>query len=121
MLSLLNTEWARTPHASIPLLLSGQILAQIRKIRNRALRVDDTEAVNLCQRTQASIHELANLIREAYAVRVTVDYNPDIPIVVASNGRFQLSLVPVTTAHDWPTRAEILGGTIVRAWKISSD
>ena len=116
LLGGLNATWAGAQHASIPNLLTGQVLERIKRQRNRALRVGDSDAAQICVRAASSTHELATLMKEAYAVRVTADYEPSIPIVSQNGGRFQLNSVPVTTAHDWVARAREHGQRIARAW-----
>jgi hypothetical protein len=118
LLGNLNETWATAQHASLPELLTGQVLARIRRRRARASKVGDTESEQLCYRAAASAHELATLMKDAYAVRVTADYHPDIAVVPDDRGRFQLNLVPVTVAHDWPARAREHGHRIKRAWNL---
>jgi hypothetical protein len=121
MLGGLNETWATAQHKSIPELLTGQVLAKIKSQRTRAARLGDNEAVEICNRAAASVHALATLMREAYAVRVTADYCPDIAVEPDGRGRFRLNLVLVTTAHDWSARARELGQRIKRAWSLVDD
>jgi len=121
LLGNLDRSWATAQHASIPALLTGQVLERIKRQRIRAARIGDSDAVNICLRAVASAHELATLMTEAYAVRVTADYEPGIPIVADDRGRFRLNLVLVTTAHDWPDRAREHGQRIKRAWSLTDD
>ena len=117
----LNKEWASAHHASIPTLLTGQVLMTIKRHRKRAARLDDSDAVQICLSAESSAHELAKLMKEAYAVRVTADYYPDVAVVADDRGRFRLNSVPVTVAHDWPIRASEHGQRIERAWSIADD
>ncbi len=115
----LNVTWLTAQHASIPMLLTGQVLDAINHQRKRATKVGDNEAVQICLRGAAAARELAALMKDAYAVRVTADYHPDIPVKPSDRGRFQLNLMPVTTAHDWAPRARLLAPTIKRAWSLA--
>lgn len=121
MLRDLNETWAEIPHADIPKLLTGQVRTTIKRKQRWATRLGETEAVQICIRGATSAHELAALMGEAYAVRVTADYYPEIAIVSGNRGRFQLNLVHVTTAHDWAGRARGFGQKIKRAWKVVDD
>lgn len=121
ILGNLNEAWTTTQHANIPDLLTGQVLTTIRRQRARAAKLDDGPAVQICRRAEASARELANLMREAYAVRVTADYHPEIIVMADGRGRFRLNSVPVTVAHDWPIRASEHGQRIERAWSIADD
>lgn len=121
LLGNLNGSWSKTQHASIPKLLKGAVLERINRQRIRAAKIGDNDAVNICRQAAASAHELATLMTEAYAVRVTADYEPGIPIVADDRGRFRLNFVLVTTAHDWPDRAREHGQRIRRAWSLTDD
>ena len=118
----LNASWATEPHASIPRLLRGQILVQIKDRRKRALRLGDAPAVEISNRGVASANELSTLMNEAYSVRITADYNPHIPVLPADRvqGRFQLNAVHITTAHNWVGIARTHGAAIKRAWSLPS-
>jgi len=121
LLGQFNEVWARQDHASIPNLLKGQVLERIRRQRIRATRINDDGAVQICRRAAASTHELATLMRDAYVVRVTADYEPDIRVVPDEQGRFRLNSVPVTAAHDWPVRAREHGLRIIRALHLADE
>jgi len=117
----LDGTWATAPHASIPALLTGQVLVKIRRQRMRANKLGDYDAVGICSRAESSAHDLADLMKTAYAVRVAADYRPDIAIEPDGQGRFRLNQVRVTTAHDWPARAREYGQRIKRAWSLLDD
>jgi hypothetical protein len=121
MLGHLKGTWATAHHASIPELLTGQVLAEIKRKRNRAAKLGDKEAVEICNRAVVSANALANLMRDAYAVRVTADYHPDVAVQADDRGRFRLNWVSVTTAHEWPARARVFEQKIKRAWGLVDD
>lgn len=121
LLGDLDAAWAKPQHKSIPELLTGQVLDRIKRHRKRAARLDDNESMNICSRAEASAKALASLMREAYAVRVVADYNPDTLVVPDNRARFRLYGVPVTAAHDWLARARQHGQAIERAWSLVDD
>ncbi|HVC59305.1 MAG TPA: hypothetical protein VND19_02930 [Acetobacteraceae bacterium] len=121
LLGDLNGTWATAQHASIPELLTGQVLVKIKRQRLRAVRLGDNETVQICHRAASSANALANLMREAYAVRVAADYHPDIPVVPDKRDRFRLNQVSVTTAHNWLARARQHGQAIERAWSSADE
>lgn len=121
MLGSMNPNWFSLNHAGIPDLLTGEILKTIKTIRKRGLRFNDSETVLICNQAEASAHELARIMKKANYVRVAADYNPDIKVTPDSHGRFQLSFVTVTEAHEWPERTQHYGFRIKRAWDLLDD
>jgi hypothetical protein len=115
----LDRTWATLSHASIPELLTGQILSRIKHQSKRAAQIRDGEAVGICNRAASSAHDLADLMKAAYAVRIAADYHPDIAVEPDGEGRFRLYQVNVTAAHEWPARALAHGEKIRRAWNLS--
>lgn len=121
LLGNLNETWAEAQHKSIPELLNGEILKRIRRQRTRSAKLEDNSAIQICSRAESAVRELATLMKQAYAVRVIADYRPDIAVLPDARNRFQLNLVPVTTAHDWPARTRIHSEIIKRAWGLIDD
>jgi len=121
MLGTINETWATAQHAKIPELLTGQVLKTIKRRRKRADRLDDNEASLICSRAAAAANDLADLMKEAYAVRVAADYSPDSQIEADVKGRFRLNFVTVTAAHDWLARSREQANRIKRAWKLLDD
>lgn len=103
-------------HASIPDYLQGAVCKEFKAGRMRAQRAGDTELANLCLRARSAALDLASLMRESYGVRVTADYNPDIPVAFGSED-FKLSTIPVNQAKAWPHKARAFALTISNAWK----
>lgn len=118
LLGSLDPSWISAQHKSIPDLLNGSVLSAIKKKRNRATKIGDAEAIQICSRADTSARELASMMRKAYAVRVTADYNPEIRVERQEGGRFKLNLVSVNDAHGWPTLAKEYGENIKRAWNL---
>lgn len=121
MLGSLNGTWGTMPHAGIPDLLTGQVRAQIKQRQKRAAKLGDNDAIQICIRGVASTYELADLMKTAYATRVTADYYPDIAIQTDDDGRFRLNQIAVTVAHDWLARAREHGRRIRRAWTLADE
>lgn len=117
----LNETWARAPHKSIPELLTGKVLAKIKQQQTRVATLGDSEASRICSRAATAAKELAELMKAAYAVRVTADYHPEIAVEPDDRGRFRLNSVHVTEAHEWSARARQYMQSIKRAWSIADD
>lgn len=103
-------------HASIPDYLQGAVCKELKNGCRRAQRAGDSELAQLCLRAQSAALDLAELMRKSYGVRVTADYNLNIPVAFGS-GDFQLSTVSVNYAKTWPHKARAFALTIASAWK----
>ena len=117
----LRPEWAGIPHKEIPGLMRGKILTALKKGRQQAIRVGDRETAAACARAISLCHELADLMKTGYAVRVTADYEADVAVDFSSGNDFRLATVAVSTAKQWPSRATAYAQTIESAWKQIGD
>ena len=120
-LRLLRPEWAGIPHKNIPDLIHGTILTALKKGQRQALRVGDQETAEACGRAISLCHDLADLMKTGYAVRVTADYEADVAVDFSSGIDFRLATVKVSTAKQWPRRATAYAQTIQSAWNQISD
>jgi len=111
-----NPNWQGT-HSSIPEELTGSITREIANIQRSVARIPDNQAVSICKIAKRSLRELADLMKDAYSVRVIADYYPDISIQLDA-GRFKLDRTNITTAHDWLYRAQTYIMAIERARSI---
>lgn len=115
----LNPKW-EGDHSGLPGVLVGDLYKQIGRFRTSAHRKQDKETVELCNRALAAMNELSELMRGANAVRVTADYNPQVPVIDQGSDRFTLGPTNITTAHSWPERARVLTSHVNRAWSVLS-
>lgn len=118
-LGKMNASWARCPHKDVPEILSGSIRKHISSYRRKAIKIEDEEAVKYCNQAISAVDSLAALMVNAYSVRVTADYRPDILIDDLGESRFKLDRTNITEAHDWSGRARLHLETILRAWKLA--
>jgi hypothetical protein len=117
-LAELRPEWAGDmAHAKIPEMLRGTICSDLKKGHQKALRTSDHEVVVLCSRAVSAAKELAKLMDEGRATRVTADYHPEIPVSFSTGVRFRLNSVGVDAARIWPHRARALVADIQSAWR----
>ena len=117
----LRPEWAGIPHKDIPDLMRGKVLTALKKGKHQANRVGDHETAAACARAMSLCHELADLMKTGYAVRVTADYETDVAVDFSSGIDFRLATVAVSTAKQWPSRATAFAQTIQSAWKQIGD
>jgi hypothetical protein len=112
-----RSEWTETPHASVPEILRGTIVKELKKGRRHAEKNEDKPTSSMCYDAIKASEALADLMDKGRRVRVTADYNPEIPIDFTKVGDFKLNAVNVTEARDWPCKSESLILTIKLAWK----
>jgi len=116
MLGSLRREWDTISHADVPQLLRGTIKTELSNGRKKAYKADDAETIEVCSRAITAVLELANLMEEGYATRVTADYTPTILVDFSSLHNFKLNTVFVKQAASWPVKARLLCATIAVAW-----
>lgn len=112
----LNPDWSGTGHSSYPEILNGTVKKRIASGRKSAVKIGDGPLIALCQKALHAAHQLSELMRLGYAVRVVADYNPQVSVNFISADRFKLNDVEITAAHEWPDRAKIYADTIASAW-----
>ena len=111
-------QWAGG-HATVPEFLTGSIEREIKKYRSTALRRQQADVVEICNRAVKAIVSLANIMQLAYSIRVTADYNPTIKIIDAADSRFKLGNTSITEAHNWVVQVQSLIVVIRRAWRLA--
>jgi uncharacterized protein (UPF0332 family) len=113
-----NPNW-RAGHSTVPDVLKGSIEREIKIFRKKMLRGKDYDTIKVCDRAVASIAALSEMMNNAYAVRVTADYNPEIKINDEGTSRFSLGSTNITDAHRWLEEAKLHTNYIRRAWRLA--
>lgn len=116
-LGIMRKEWNELPHASIPELLTGQILTGLKRGLKTAQRSSDVELIAQCSQAIAAAKELADLLNKGKAVRLTADYFPNIPVDFFSAHGFKLNSVTIEEAKTWPFKSKSYIDKIQFAWK----
>ena len=116
-LATMDDGWDEMNHADMPDLLRGRVAAAIKKELAQAKRIVDTDLIKTCTGALEAIAELARMLEQGRATRVTADYRPDQPIDFSKGSDFALNAVPVSAAKSWPPRADAHMRAIERAWK----
>lgn len=119
MLGKLNPAWKHTAHAAIPNHLRTAIRKPVKTQLDKNVRnglMEAGEKSRILTSLQASSEELANLLTSAYAVRIIADYQPEVPINI--DGKvIDLEGNKLTTAEQWPHRANTYCSQILKAWR----
>jgi hypothetical protein len=120
LLTALDANWSKLPHKAYPELLKGQICKHFKYSQRKAERLRDKELVSACSKAASYTNELAEMFLTSNAIRVVSDYEPDEPIKFIDDARFSLRGVKITTAHEWPSKADTLCRFIEQTWRKSN-
>lgn len=117
-LGTLRPEWANhMQHATMPDLLRGTVKSVLAAGRRQATRADDHKVAQMCQEACRAAVDLADMLDEGRATRVTADYHPDIAVDFIQSPDFELNKVGVKRARHWPQRAKVHLNSIGNAWR----
>lgn len=116
-LSEINPSWASLPHNDYSGLLAGKILQLFKKEMNKAKRAEDSEYKKLLNAAIVATKELSRITDEAYAVRVTADYHPEVKVIFKGASVFSLNSINDARAHQWFGRVSNLINDVLRAWR----
>lgn len=119
MLGEFDSKWQHTPHKNIPDLLEKSV----RKLVIKHLRLNEkkkliTKGELSASQTKLNIGctELANLLRQAYDVRLVADYEPE-NVISTKNKVITLSSCKLTSANNWSNKASAHCKNIRSVWR----
>lgn len=117
MLGEFEPKWQRTAHRNIPDLLKGKLKQELKSAIDKGIltRGKDMQIIN---QHNSSINALADLLEQAYQVRISADYEPEVRIQ-QTNKVISLSGHTLTSAEGWPGRAALYCKTIRNARKVA--
>ena len=117
MLGEFKTEWERTAHRNIPDLLRVTLKQKLKlAIDSRIL--SRPEGMRVRKEHNSSVNALAKLLEQAYEVRISADYEPEVRIQ-QTNKVISLGNHKLTSAEKWPGRAASYCKAIRDAWKVA--
>jgi len=102
-LAMLDSDWGKAKHKSVPELLRGQVASKITnelKIKERQKFFDSGDVQSRKSLVLTSLDRIASVMSEAYEIRGVVDYQPDIKILFDS-GAFKVNTTTVSNAKGW--------------------
>lgn len=117
MMASLHTEWARMPHKQIPTVLRESVERDLKKAKDRALRVDDRATLQACVTAISAAKGLADLLERSFATRVVADYRLETMVVFNKKDDFTLNSVPISVARHWPSKARGFSTSIANGWR----
>lgn len=121
MLGDINPKWKKTPHKEIPELLQSAVRKPvINRLKQDARRnlITNGQLRTLQSKLTNATVELANLLVQAYDVRLVADYEPENHISIERK-IIVLSSCKLTSATNWADRASAYCKDIRKVWKDS--
>ncbi len=118
-LGLMQESWRGTAHANIPQLLEEGLKGPAQHALNRMVRaklIDQGDKARILRDLNITANGLAQLLREAYDARLIADYQPEIK-TERENDLIKLKSYKLTTAKEWPSRANQLCARLLKIWK----
>lgn len=117
MLQQLNPSWSGTAHKNIPSLLTQTVVRHVRETsRSQERQGLIKDAGSLCRWVAQNASSLADMMKEAYEVRCIADYEPETQIQ-RSGKVIKLADHSTHEAENWPGRASLYAGAIVKTWR----
>tara|TARA_R110001583_G_scaffold10719_2_gene49376 strand:- start:3044 stop:3547 length:504 start_codon:yes stop_codon:yes gene_type:complete len=118
-LGKMQSNWKGTAHAEIPNLLQNGLRKPVKKaiIKQQKLGlVDEGDKSRILTSVNVTGNELAELLKEAYNLRIIADYEPEIR--TSKNGNvISLKNYKLTSAINWPDRANQLCSKLLKIWR----
>ena len=115
-LEQMNSKWRSARHKDYPTILKNSIKKELTKEQKKARRRNDHDLVNKIIRAKHALAEIAELMTQAYAVRIVADYEPQVEVKFISADRFSLIEIDITTAHNWQPKVKTLMKSLRTAW-----
>lgn len=106
----------RGTHGGLPSDLVSLARKDIGQIKNKAHRLRDWDVVSRCEVCTHQLHGLSELLKSAYATRVTADYEPEIIAAIERDGAITMGDKKISEAQRWPDQAASLSGQIEDFW-----
>lgn len=119
MMRTFDPKWRGT-HKDFPRALTEATGKVIKTAKRRAQKVGDKSLEDKCSVGVHHLHELASLLRSAYAARTIADYEPEELMRRDEDGRISLGLIQMSAAKHWPIQARHHIGQIEEAWKAAN-
>jgi hypothetical protein len=96
MLTAMDHNWSKLPHASYPEVLGGKVKSAFKAERKSASKSGDKDLMNEIDQACRSIAELQKIITKANSTRVVADYEPEEKVDFAAVDRFRFvaSMLP---------------------------
>lgn len=119
LLLALDESWAKTPHKNLPSLVENDLIKRMRTLAKKQERLGALNAARgraLLSQAQHAASDIAVVLREAYAVRLAADYEPNKSVSFFAGG-FRLVEHTNAEAKNWKDRVDRRKGILLRISK----
>ena len=119
MITIIAGEWNKHSHEDIPNMLNGNTKNKIDREIQRAVEqktIEQGYSNDLHERAHRRLEDLADLMREAYAVRIVADYQPE-NLIEISDADLMLENCTLASANGWEARANYCCDDILSVWE----
>jgi len=118
----LDSKWKTEKHKSIPNTLVTTVRKPVIKELEKQCKkgtITKSEQSSAMSSLKAATNELSNMLTQAYDLRCIADYEPEISISTKDN-ILLLKGYKLSTAREWPGKANAYCKTIRKIWGIAS-
>lgn len=118
LLKQINPKW-KAQHSGIPDLLEDAVINLIRKEAAKQMKsslISRSDKSRMTSQAATAASELANVLRTAYAVRVTSDYEPE-QLLIFDKGTFSLLNRTEGEARSWLASVSLYKGQLLHVAK----
>lgn len=118
LLRQINPRW-KAKHSRVPDLLEDDVINLIRREAEKQMKrslISPSEKSRLTSRAATAASALANVLRTAYAVRVTSDYEPE-QLIAFDRGTFSLLSRTEGEARAWLASVSLHKGILLQVAK----
>ncbi len=115
----IDDGWARSPHKSLPGILTDTVFKSAKRIAirsNKKRLIDAAEMNHILSSIRICVDELSKILLSGYAARTCADYSPEINVKRISSDLI-LGNHTINAAKSWPTRAEMRAGQLLSFWR----
>ena len=119
LLMQIERSWSRAPHGNIPDLLERDLVKRLRTTLKRLQTkgtVAEGRAKSLVSQAGAAAGDIASILRMAYKVRITADYEPEERVAFEPT-TFRLATHTEAEAKQWILRIDRNKGIILNIAK----
>ncbi len=118
-LMVINDRWGKSPHKTLPEILSKSLCraaAEQAKRLSRAGVLDTAEGAKYVRSIRICAGSLAQMLTDAYEARRVADYEPR-ELVVRDSGSLRLRNFTLRAAESWPSQAENAAAQMLIHWR----
>lgn len=115
----IDVGWARSPHKSLPEILTVTVFQAAKRtaIRSNKKRLlSYAEMKKILSSIKICADELSKILQSGYEARRCADYSPEVNVKRILHN-LRLGNHTIHEAQSWPERAEVRAGQLLSSWR----